>query len=70
MFYFFWGKENRSFYLGLRIRYIEVCYIEVPLYLTFLNAVIYFMSTFLNRLIFKHNLLQDSLDLKISLLIL
>ena len=24
-----WGKENRSFFRGLR--YIEVCYIEVPL---------------------------------------
>ena len=29
-FYYCWGKENRSFYEGLR--YIEVRYIEVPLY--------------------------------------
>ena len=26
----FWGEENRSLYLGFR--YIEVCYIEVPLH--------------------------------------
>ena len=30
MFYYYWGKENRSLYRGLR--YIEVRYIEVPLY--------------------------------------
>ena len=29
IFYHYWGKENRSFIRGLR--YIEVCYIEVPL---------------------------------------
>ena len=29
--YHYWGKENRSLYRGLR--YIEVRYIEVPLYL-------------------------------------
>ena len=29
IFYYYWGKENRSFFRGLR--YIEVCYIEVPL---------------------------------------
>ena len=27
-FYYYWGKENRSQYRGLR--YIEVRYIEVP----------------------------------------
>ena len=30
MFYYHWGKENRSLYQGLR--YIKVRYIEVPLY--------------------------------------
>ena len=30
IFYYYWGKENRSLYRGLR--YIEVRYIEVPLY--------------------------------------
>ena len=30
MFYDYWGKENCSLYQGLR--YIEVHYIEVPLY--------------------------------------
>ena len=30
IFYYYWGKENRSLYRGLR--YIEVLYIEVPLY--------------------------------------
>ena len=29
IFYYYWGKENRSLYRGLR--YIEVRYIEVPL---------------------------------------
>ena len=28
IFYHYWGKENRSFFQGLR--YIEVCYIKVP----------------------------------------
>ena len=35
IFYFDWGKENRSLCRGLRyieVRYIEVRYIEVPLY--------------------------------------
>ena len=31
IFYHYWGKENCSLYRGLR--YIEVRYIEVPLYL-------------------------------------
>jgi len=31
IFSYYWGKENRSLYRGLR--YIEVRYIEVPLYL-------------------------------------
>ena len=30
IFYCYWGKENRSLYQGLR--YIEVLYIEIPLY--------------------------------------
>ena len=30
MFYYYWGKENRSLYRGLH--YIEVHYIEVTLY--------------------------------------
>ena len=30
IFYYYWGEGNRSLYRGLR--YIEVCYIEVPLY--------------------------------------
>ena len=30
IFYYYWGEENRSSYRGLR--YIEVRYIEVPLY--------------------------------------
>ena len=30
IFYYYWGKEDRSFYPGLR--YIEVHYIKVPLY--------------------------------------
>ena len=30
IFYHYWGKKNRSLYRGLR--YIEVRYIEVPLY--------------------------------------
>ena len=30
IFYFYWAKENRWLYRGLR--YIEVRYIEVPLY--------------------------------------
>jgi len=30
IFYHYWGKENRSLYRGFR--YIEVRYIEVPLY--------------------------------------
>ena len=30
MFYYFWGKENRPLYQGLR--YIEVRYVEVPQY--------------------------------------
>ena len=30
IFYCYWGKENRSLYRGLR--YTEVRYIEVPLY--------------------------------------
>ena len=30
IFYYYWGKENRLLYRGPR--YIEVCYIEVPLY--------------------------------------
>ena len=30
MFYYYWGRENRSLYRGLR--YKEVRYIEVPLY--------------------------------------
>ena len=29
IFYYYWSKENRSFYRGLR--FIEVRYIEVPL---------------------------------------
>ena len=29
IFYYYWGKENRSLYRGLR--YIEVRYVEVPL---------------------------------------
>ena len=29
IFYYSWGKENRSLYRGLR--YLEVRYIEVPL---------------------------------------
>ena len=29
IFYYYWGKENRSLYRGLR--YKEVLYIEVPL---------------------------------------
>ena len=31
IFYYFWGKENRSLYRGLR--YIEVRFIRVPLYI-------------------------------------
>ena len=30
MFYYFWGKENRPLYQ--RLRYIEVRYVEVLLY--------------------------------------
>ena len=30
IFCYYWGKENQALYQGLR--YIEVCYIEVPLY--------------------------------------
>ena len=30
IFYYYWGKENRSLYRGLR--YMEVRYNEVPLY--------------------------------------
>ena len=30
MFYYYWGRESRSLYRGLR--YKEVRYIEVPLY--------------------------------------
>ena len=30
IFYYYWGKENRSLYRGRR--YIKVRYIEVPLY--------------------------------------
>ena len=32
IFYYYWGQENRSLLRGLR--YIEVCYIEAPLYMT------------------------------------
>ena len=35
IFYYYWGKENRSLYQGLR--YIEVRYIEVPLYSHFIR---------------------------------
>ena len=31
-FYYYWGKENRTSYRGLR--YTEVRYIEAPLYMT------------------------------------
>ena len=31
IFYYYWGKENRSLYQGHR--HIEVRYIEVPLYI-------------------------------------
>ena len=33
MVYYYWGKENCSLYRGLR--YMEVRYIEVPLYIDF-----------------------------------
>ena len=29
IFYFYWGKKDRSLYRGLR--YAELCYFEVPL---------------------------------------
>ena len=32
MFYYYWGKENRSLYPVRGLRYIEVRYIEIPLY--------------------------------------
>ena len=35
VFYYYWGKENRSLYAGLR--YIEFRYIEVPLTVVFVH---------------------------------
>ena len=37
IFYYYWGKENRSLYRGLR--YIEVRFIEVPQYILKLLSI-------------------------------
>lgn len=40
IFYNYWGKENCSLYRGLR--YVEVRYIEVPLYI---KTIVWYYST-------------------------
>ena len=37
IFYYYWGRQDRSLYRGLR--YIEVRYINVPLYLVLVNLL-------------------------------
>ena len=47
IFYHYWGKENRSFFRGLR--YIEVCYIEVPLQKSLMTLIFSGLEIVVNR---------------------
>ena len=47
IFYHYWGKENRSFFRGLR--YIEVCYIEVPLQKSLMTLIFSGLEIVVNK---------------------
>ena len=48
---YYWGNENRSSYRGLR--YIEVRYIEVPLYVTVTQYFLILRQEEIDHLLFK-----------------
>jgi len=47
IFYYYWGKENRSFFQGLR--YLQVCYIEVLLQKSLMTLIFSGLEIVVNK---------------------